>query len=124
MQFWSINVAPKYLNFATFSKDLLAKLPLYNYSALHWRKPYNKVSPPLVLQLYVTVLRASYSVVLGVSILFLVYLSLNVSPKHFKAFSCYRWVVRFQVLTATSMKMAVFWEVEPCSLVEVYRRSP
>jgi hypothetical protein len=29
---------------------------------------------------------------------------------------------RFQVLTAASMKMAVFWDVAPCSLVEVYRR--
>jgi hypothetical protein len=28
----------------------------------------------------------------------------------------------FQVLTAASMKMAVFWVVAPCSLVEVYRR--
>jgi hypothetical protein len=35
------------------------------------------------------------------------------------------WVVlcvRFQVLTATSVKMAVFWVVAPCSLVEVYLR--
>jgi hypothetical protein len=31
-------------------------------------------------------------------------------------------LVRFQVLTAASMKMAVFWVVAPCSLVEVYRR--
>jgi hypothetical protein len=30
--------------------------------------------------------------------------------------------VRFQVLTAASMKMAVFWVVALCSLVEVYRR--
>jgi hypothetical protein len=29
--------------------------------------------------------------------------------------------VVFQVLTATSMKMAVFWDVVPCSLVDVYR---
>jgi hypothetical protein len=28
--------------------------------------------------------------------------------------------VRFQVLTAASMKMTVFWVVAPCSLVEVY----
>jgi hypothetical protein len=28
----------------------------------------------------------------------------------------------FKVLTAASMKMAVFWVVEPCSLVEVYQR--
>jgi hypothetical protein len=26
----------------------------------------------------------------------------------------------FEVLTAASMKMAVFWGVAPCSLVEVY----
>jgi hypothetical protein len=31
-------------------------------------------------------------------------------------------MVRFQVLTAASMKMAIFWDVAPCSLVEVYRR--
>jgi hypothetical protein len=30
--------------------------------------------------------------------------------------------VRFQVLTAASMKMTVFWDVTLCSLVEVYRR--
>jgi hypothetical protein len=30
--------------------------------------------------------------------------------------------VRFQVLTAASMKMAVFWVVAPCGLVGVYRR--
>jgi hypothetical protein len=30
--------------------------------------------------------------------------------------------VRFQVLTAASIKMAVFWVVAPCSLVEVYQR--
>jgi hypothetical protein len=30
--------------------------------------------------------------------------------------------VRFQVLTAVSVKMAVFWVVTPCSLVEIYRR--
>jgi hypothetical protein len=30
--------------------------------------------------------------------------------------------VRFQVLTAASMKMAVFWVVAPCSLVDVYQR--
>jgi hypothetical protein len=29
---------------------------------------------------------------------------------------------RFQVLTAASMKITVFWDVAPCSLVEVYRR--
>jgi hypothetical protein len=28
--------------------------------------------------------------------------------------------VSFEVLTATSMKMAVFWDVAPCSLVEDY----
>jgi hypothetical protein len=30
--------------------------------------------------------------------------------------------VRSQVLTAASIKMAVFWGVAPCSVVEVYRR--
>jgi hypothetical protein len=29
--------------------------------------------------------------------------------------------VRFQVLTAASVKMADFWVAAPCSLVEVYR---
>jgi hypothetical protein len=29
---------------------------------------------------------------------------------------------RFEILTAASMKMAVFWVVALCSLVEVYRR--
>jgi hypothetical protein len=36
--------------------------------------------------------------------------------------SVIRDVVRFQVLTADCMKMAVFWFVTTCSLVEVYRR--
>jgi hypothetical protein len=31
-------------------------------------------------------------------------------------------MVRFQVLTATSIKMAVFWVVAPCSLVDIDRR--
>jgi hypothetical protein len=31
-------------------------------------------------------------------------------------------VVRFHVLTAASMKMFVFWDVAPCSLVEIDRR--
>jgi hypothetical protein len=30
--------------------------------------------------------------------------------------------MRFQVLTATSMKMAVFLDVAPCSLVDIDRR--
>jgi hypothetical protein len=30
--------------------------------------------------------------------------------------------VGFEVLTSASMKMAVFWVVAPCTLVEVYRR--
>jgi predicted nucleotidyltransferase len=30
--------------------------------------------------------------------------------------------VGFEVLTAASVKMAVFWVVAPCSMVEVYRR--
>jgi hypothetical protein len=29
-------------------------------------------------------------------------------------------IAGFEVLTAVSMKMAVFWVVAPCSLVEVY----
>jgi hypothetical protein len=32
------------------------------------------------------------------------------------------WMVGFEVLTAVSTKMAVFWVVAPCSLVEVYQR--
>jgi hypothetical protein len=28
--------------------------------------------------------------------------------------------VRFEVLLVVSMKMAVFWVVAPCSLVEIY----
>jgi hypothetical protein len=31
-------------------------------------------------------------------------------------------IVGFEVLTAVSTKMAVFWVVAPCSLVEVYQR--
>jgi hypothetical protein len=31
-------------------------------------------------------------------------------------------LVRFQVLTAASMKIIVFWDVAPCSLIEVYQR--
>jgi hypothetical protein len=30
--------------------------------------------------------------------------------------------VRFQAVTVASMKMAVFWVVAPCNLVEVHRR--
>jgi hypothetical protein len=30
--------------------------------------------------------------------------------------------VGFEVLTAVNMKIAVFWVVAPCSLVEVYQR--
>jgi hypothetical protein len=30
--------------------------------------------------------------------------------------------VRFQVLTAASMKMTVFWDVAQCSVVEIDRR--
>jgi hypothetical protein len=30
--------------------------------------------------------------------------------------------VRFQFITAASIKMTVFWDVAPCSLVDVYRR--
>jgi hypothetical protein len=38
------------------------------------------------------------------------------------AFGKLSFQLRFQVLTAASMKMAVFWVVAPCSLIEVYRR--
>jgi hypothetical protein len=31
-------------------------------------------------------------------------------------------IVEFEVLTAVSTKMAVFWVVAPCNLVEVYQR--
>jgi hypothetical protein len=31
-------------------------------------------------------------------------------------------MVRFQVLTSASMKMTVFWDVAPCSLVKVFLR--
>jgi hypothetical protein len=34
----------------------------------------------------------------------------------------FRNVVGFEVLTAASTKMAAFWVVAPCSLVEVYQR--
>jgi hypothetical protein len=30
--------------------------------------------------------------------------------------------VKFQILTAASMKMTVLWDVVPCSLVVIYRR--
>jgi hypothetical protein len=30
--------------------------------------------------------------------------------------------VRFQVLTAASLKMTAFWDVAPCSVVEIGRR--
>jgi hypothetical protein len=36
-----------------------------------------------------------------------------------KSFPC---VVRFQALTAMSLKMTVFWDIASCSLVEVYWR--
>jgi hypothetical protein len=29
--------------------------------------------------------------------------------------------VRFHILTAVSMKMTVFWDVAPCSLIEINR---
>jgi hypothetical protein len=40
----------------------------------------------------------------------------------FLNFGYIRALVRFEVLTAVSTKMAVFWVVAPCSLVEVYQR--
>jgi hypothetical protein len=33
-----------------------------------------------------------------------------------------KYIVRFEVLTAASMKMTVFWYIAPCSLVEIDRR--
>jgi hypothetical protein len=33
------------------------------------------------------------------------------------------YLIGFEVLTAVSTKMAVFWVVAPCSVVEVYQRS-
>jgi hypothetical protein len=33
----------------------------------------------------------------------------------------YSQLVRFQVLTAASMKMTVCWDIAPCNLVGVYR---
>jgi hypothetical protein len=30
--------------------------------------------------------------------------------------------MRFEILTVTSMKMAVFWDVAPCSLIDIDRR--
>jgi hypothetical protein len=39
-----------------------------------------------------------------------------------KCFSEERDEARFQVLTAASMKVTSFWDIAPCSLVEVYRR--
>jgi hypothetical protein len=32
------------------------------------------------------------------------------------------YLVSFEVLTAASVKMAVFWVVAPCRLVQVYQR--
>jgi hypothetical protein len=29
--------------------------------------------------------------------------------------------MKFQVLTAASIKMTVFWDIVPCSLVEIYK---
>jgi hypothetical protein len=37
-------------------------------------------------------------------------------------YSTWNFLVGFQVLTVASMKMAVFWVVAPCSLVDVYQR--
>jgi hypothetical protein len=36
-------------------------------------------------------------------------------------FSIFCFLVKFEVLTAASMKMTDFWVVAPCNLVEVYR---
>jgi hypothetical protein len=39
---------------------------------------------------------------------------------NFNVTNTMKYFVGFEVLTAVSMKMAVFWVVAPCSLVEVY----
>jgi hypothetical protein len=57
----------------------------------------------------------------GVKILILIHASLSgrgcfVTAEKMSMF------VGFEVLTAVSTKMAVFWVVAPCSLVEVYQR--
>jgi hypothetical protein len=36
----------------------------------------------------------------------------------FQSGNCYH-PVRYRVLTATNMKMTVFWDVAPCSLVDI-----
>jgi hypothetical protein len=45
-----------------------------------------------------------------------------VSCKHGNELSDRNFLVRFQVLTAASTKMAAFWDIAPCSFVEVNRR--
>jgi hypothetical protein len=30
--------------------------------------------------------------------------------------------MRFKILTATIMKLTVFWDVAPCSIIKIYRR--
>jgi hypothetical protein len=37
-------------------------------------------------------------------------------------FDLINYLVGFEVLTAVSMKIAVFWDIAPCSLIEVYQR--
>jgi hypothetical protein len=36
--------------------------------------------------------------------------------------ACPKHVRRLQVLKAANLKMTAFWDIEQCSLVEVYRR--
>jgi hypothetical protein len=45
-----------------------------------------------------------------------------VQEKHLRSSVVSIHLVRLQVLMAASMKMTVFWDVVPCSLVQVYRR--
>jgi hypothetical protein len=49
-----------------------------------------------------------------------VYRGYNLYHSHIEVYSSIN--VGFEVFTAVSMKIAVFWVVAPCSLVEVYQR--
>jgi hypothetical protein len=46
----------------------------------------------------------------------------NVESDFFTAYTVLNTIVGFEVLTAVSTKIAVFWVVATCSLVEVYQR--
>jgi hypothetical protein len=51
-------------------------------------------------------------------VMFIVLLSTVATFKHLKESCITVIIVGFEVLTAVSMKTAVFWVVAPCSLVE------